>query len=249
MAKKANTAKGAAEKARRNTKQPEAITESPKAPTVEPTTPEPRGSASPPPSAVEVGAKVARAHGALKSFLKRVEFTTTPSNIGSRIVGLPPSETLLSDAANELLKAIRSAEDLQPDADQLAKLAFTHVRDALRAHRLNLVYPEMAGGNGAEFAQGQQLTRQSLDSLASAAMALEAWEHRDGNTAEATPEHDDEEWQPADYFPVKMHDRLRHAAGKDRKNKRVRKKVVDGTTLYSLSDARRWWGKELNESA
>lgn len=55
----------------------------------------------------------------------------------------------------------------------------------------------------------------------------------------------DEEWKPAMFFPLKMRSRLRQATRKDRKSKRVRKRVVDGTILYSLSDARRWWGVEL----
>jgi hypothetical protein len=55
----------------------------------------------------------------------------------------------------------------------------------------------------------------------------------------------DEEWKPAMFFPLEMRSRLRQATRKDRKSKRVRKRVVDGTILYSLSDARRWWGVEL----
>lgn len=55
----------------------------------------------------------------------------------------------------------------------------------------------------------------------------------------------DEEWKPAMFFPLPMRSRLRQATRKDRKSKRVRKRVVDGTILYSLSDARRWWGVEL----
>jgi hypothetical protein len=55
----------------------------------------------------------------------------------------------------------------------------------------------------------------------------------------------DEEWKPAMFFPLKIRSRLRQATRKDRKSKRVRKRVVDGTILYSLSDARRWWGVEL----
>jgi hypothetical protein len=61
----------------------------------------------------------------------------------------------------------------------------------------------------------------------------------------AVHERDDKDWKPADHFPVKMRSRLRQATRDDRKSKRVRKKVVDGTVLYSFSDARRWWGAEL----
>jgi hypothetical protein len=61
----------------------------------------------------------------------------------------------------------------------------------------------------------------------------------------AAPERDDADWKPADHFPLKMRSRLRQATRDGRKSKRVRKKVVDGTVLYSLSDARRWWGSEL----
>ena len=68
-----------------------------------------------------------------------------------------------------------------------------------------------------------------------------------GSTDDAMPPapEGDEEWKPAMFFPLKMRSRLRQATRKDRKSKRVRKRVVDGTNLYSLSDARRWWGVEL----
>ncbi len=56
-------------------------------------------------------------------------------------------------------------------------------------------------------------------------------------------------WMPAGFFPPKMRSRLRHASGKKRIGKRVRTKIVDRTTLYSVEDARRWWPQEVGAIA
>jgi len=61
------------------------------------------------------------------------------------------------------------------------------------------------------------------------------------------PTGDDGQYRPATWFPKGMADRLRQAASKSRKSKRVRAKKVDGVVLYNLEDVRRWWPNGLPE--
>ncbi len=53
-----------------------------------------------------------------------------------------------------------------------------------------------------------------------------------------------DEFLPAAEFPKGMGDRLRQAASKNRKTKRVASRTVDGVKCYSVADARRWWPSE-----
>jgi hypothetical protein len=46
-----------------------------------------------------------------------------------------------------------------------------------------------------------------------------------------------------------MAPRLRMAAGKDRKTKRVRTQLIDGVVCYSVVDARRWWSEDVPKQA
>ncbi len=55
----------------------------------------------------------------------------------------------------------------------------------------------------------------------------------------------DREYRPASWFPKGMAPRLRMAASKDRKTKRVASQVIDGVVRYSVSDARRWWPDDV----
>ncbi len=56
------------------------------------------------------------------------------------------------------------------------------------------------------------------------------------------------EFWPASAFPKGMAARLRMAARKNRKTKRVASRVVDGVVCYSVEDARRWWPKEMSQA-
>jgi hypothetical protein len=49
------------------------------------------------------------------------------------------------------------------------------------------------------------------------------------------------EFQPAGFFPKKIHARLRHAAGPKRKSKRVETKSESGVVFYCVNDVRKWW--------
>jgi hypothetical protein len=63
---------------------------------------------------------------------------------------------------------------------------------------------------------------------------------------------DDTEYQPAAWFPnakKMMGARLRHAASKNRKTKRVATRTVDGVVFYSVADARRWWPSDVPKKA
>jgi hypothetical protein len=62
-----------------------------------------------------------------------------------------------------------------------------------------------------------------------------------------TPEPNDDDgadFKPAAHFPHKLRNRIRQAAQRGRKGKRVRKRTVDGAVLYSVADVKRWWGDE-----
>ena len=54
------------------------------------------------------------------------------------------------------------------------------------------------------------------------------------------------DFKPARWFPKGMRERLRHAASKDRKTRRVRSRRVAGVMEYSATDAKRWWPDEFD---
>ena len=56
---------------------------------------------------------------------------------------------------------------------------------------------------------------------------------------------DDSDYRPALWFDTGMAARLRMAAHKTRKTKRVASRTIDGVVLYSVADARRWWPKDV----
>lgn len=64
----------------------------------------------------------------------------------------------------------------------------------------------------------------------------------------ALPGSDDDEYRPATWFPKGMAPRLRMAASKKRKTKRVATRTADGVVCYSVADARRWWPKDVPKS-
>lgn len=68
-------------------------------------------------------------------------------------------------------------------------------------------------------------------------------------TAMLKPNYSDSEFRPATWFPKGMADRLRQAASKKRKTKRVRTKRIDGVVCYSVADARRWWPDDVPKNA
>lgn len=55
----------------------------------------------------------------------------------------------------------------------------------------------------------------------------------------------DSEYLPATAFPKGLLPKLRMAARKGRKTKRVRTRRIDGVTLYCMEDVCRWWPNEL----
>jgi len=55
----------------------------------------------------------------------------------------------------------------------------------------------------------------------------------------------DDAYKPASYFDKSLGSRLRKAAGPQRKSKRVRSRIIDGTTMYNVEDARRWWPTDV----
>jgi hypothetical protein len=59
------------------------------------------------------------------------------------------------------------------------------------------------------------------------------------------PSGNDDDYRPATWFPKGMAGRLRQAASKKRKTKRVSTRKVDGVVCYSVADCRRWWPKDV----
>ena len=88
-----------------------------------------------------------------------------------------------------------------------------------------------------------------LDPLQRAAAAVDpqAIDRAASGHTRMLPTGDDGQYRPATWFPKGMADRLRQAASKSRKSKRVRAKKVDGVVLYNLEDVRRWWPNGLPE--
>jgi hypothetical protein len=54
-------------------------------------------------------------------------------------------------------------------------------------------------------------------------------------------------FRPATWFPKGLAARLRQAASKKRKGKRVATQKIDGVVCYSVEDARRWWPNDVPE--
>lgn len=276
MAKKANTAKGAAEKARRNTKQSK-ITESPKPPTVKHTTPEPsEGAVTETDLAIleaartEVHSSLVELREALLAVIRwsnalELSFTQRKSLPQSVLRGAWAKQW--KDEYRQWLQSIRDAKDavgrpsvaaiMDPNSHPHPALCWTAtVRDQLN-RLLASLHPMKEGADGLGFIRAGANSlptafpwplsnlRRLLGQLEAVAPTVTPAAKGADGAKSGAPERDDEEWQPAHYFPKRMQGRLRTAALKGRKSKRVRKKVVDGATLYSLSDARRWWGADL----
>lgn len=61
-------------------------------------------------------------------------------------------------------------------------------------------------------------------------------------------ENPNDDFQSAQWFTLNTKvsaSKLRHAANPKRKTKHVRKKILDGVACYSMSDATRWWEKDM----
>lgn len=109
-----------------------------------------------------------------------------------------------------------------------------------------ILHPTREGGSGLGFIRaGAKSLPTNFTALADAIAARAVELQSVPQSSSAAPEGDDEEWKPAMFFQTKVHGRLRQAARKDRKSKRVRTRIVDGTILYSLTDVRRWWGEDV----
>jgi hypothetical protein len=57
------------------------------------------------------------------------------------------------------------------------------------------------------------------------------------------------DFRPATWFPKGLAARLRQAASKNRKGKRVATQKIDGVVCYSVEDARRWWPNDVPKKA
>jgi hypothetical protein len=60
-----------------------------------------------------------------------------------------------------------------------------------------------------------------------------------------------DEYRSADWFARATNvrpSRLRKAASKQRKSKRVRSKTEDGVVMYSVNDAHRWWPDDMKKT-
>lgn len=57
------------------------------------------------------------------------------------------------------------------------------------------------------------------------------------------------DFRPASWFPKGMAARLRQAASKNRKGKRVATKTIDGVVCYCVDDAKRWWPDDVPTTA
>ena len=77
------------------------------------------------------------------------------------------------------------------------------------------------------------------------AAAERAVERATANGAGASGAVEDGEYRPANWFNNKIAARLRMAAQKTRKTKRVRTRTIDGVKCYSVADARRWWPADV----
>lgn len=60
---------------------------------------------------------------------------------------------------------------------------------------------------------------------------------------------DDGAYRPATWFPKGMAARLRMAAQKKRKTKRVDTRTIDGVVCYLVADARRWWPTDVPDES
>jgi len=49
------------------------------------------------------------------------------------------------------------------------------------------------------------------------------------------------------WFHPKLQDRIRKATNPERKTMRVRRRLEEGTWVYSVNDARRWWPEDVKE--
>jgi hypothetical protein len=56
-------------------------------------------------------------------------------------------------------------------------------------------------------------------------------------------------FRPAAWFGKPMAPRLRQAASRKRKSKRVATRTIDGVVCYSVADARRWWPTDVPKEA
>lgn len=135
-----------------------------------------------------------------------------------------------------------------PEAVRLVVLSY-FIRDRLRVLCLN-VDPEAMNalasmrdtlarlpGGGDNIVIGPEISTP----MAHAYIAVRAlWEH------ERTPGSGDADgYRSASWFGKKMAPRLRMAARKDRKTKRVDKRTINGVECYSVADARQWWPADV----
>lgn len=71
----------------------------------------------------------------------------------------------------------------------------------------------------------------------------------DPQPAPQDPSQNNGEYRPATWFRKGMADRLRQAASRKRKTKRVATRMIDGVVCYSVADARQWWPDDVPKEA
>jgi hypothetical protein len=68
---------------------------------------------------------------------------------------------------------------------------------------------------------------------------------RAARQTEPQKQNGDQDYRPGAWFGKNLTPRLRMAAAKSRKTKRVRRKKIDGVWCYNVSDARQWWPSDV----
>ena len=111
---------------------------------------------------------------------------------------------------------------------------------AFPPEKWNAMQAKRPGANHKRFHAGDELSAADLAILDAAQRKLTAL-IGDG----AAPASLADPYRPATWFPKGMAARLRMAAHKSRKSKRVATRVFDGVVCYRVADARRWWPSEV----
>jgi hypothetical protein len=91
-----------------------------------------------------------------------------------------------------------------------------------------------------------RLPKESAEQASSAVSAGDDGTATEGVATNAqSPGAINDDYQPASWFIKKLSARLRMAAKPGRRTKRVKKLTVDGVVLYCVSDARKWWSRDV----
>jgi hypothetical protein len=164
--------------------------------------------------------------------------------------GVAPMESESPDGPPSAIKiAAMGIGGSGADAVLLAALDSAAKVVAFPIAKWNAMEAARPGANHHRFHAGDVVSADDLAKLASAAkllcMKAPAPAVPAGGASNGQLPQDDGQYLPATCFPKGMAARLRMAAQKNRKTKRVSTKTVDGVVLYSVVDARRWWPNDV----